>query len=385
MKKDYKDYLVPAVLAFLFALALWQIQKERTALDYDVVSSEEFPRENGSGRYFVVRIRNTGTKEVRDIDLTLVLKSGAIETKRYSTPNLISQVSESTSELRGRIPLLNPGETFSVTMTTFGKTGVGSVDVTARAPGATAQLRKDDGGLSGPAGLLGFVIVSCAVAIGVSFFYSRNTAKLSESVARIENLGELSQRIEKTEEDLSASLRQQREALQKETEDRLNRLEKEEQEHEQGRPASVQIIFALLNRSGLGHRFTDLVAAGGELSYWRTGIFLIHSFLIDESNRDKYVGALEALLELPQMAPSSRGMTLYLLGKLEQYRGNRERAIQWLERCRTKTPLMYAHLMAQDPAYDLDKIREHLLNPTAISPIQGATVQSDQGIHPTTK
>ncbi len=47
-------YVIPAVLAFVVGLVLWQLQRQRVSLDYEVVTSEQFPRESGVGRYFVV-------------------------------------------------------------------------------------------------------------------------------------------------------------------------------------------------------------------------------------------------------------------------------------------------------------------------------------------
>ncbi len=340
-------YAIPVILAFLSGLLLWQVQRERLLLDYEVVTSEQFPRESGIGRYFVVRLRNAGNREIREIDLAIVLKSGAVETNRFSQPALISQISESPSELRGRLPLLNPGETFAITLTGAGASEVGPLEVAARAPGATAIPRRDDQLFSTGALL---VAVASVVALVISTFFSYRTAKLSDSIAKIENLGEVSKRIEKKDEDLTTGL------------DRLEQLRKEGEERELGKPSSAQLIFAVFNRVGLGYRFHDLAFTGEDISYWKTELFLMHGFLVDDANRDRYIAAAEAIVEMPHMAASSRGFGLYLLGKMEQFRGNTERAIFWFERCRTVTPLMHAHLMEQDPAYDLTKIREHLRN-----------------------
>ena len=350
-------YLIPAVLAFLSGLLLWQLQRPRVSLDYEVVTSEQFPRAAGVGRYFVVRVRNIGNREVRDIDFGVALRSGTIETKQFSQPSLISQVSESQSELKGRLPLLNPSEIFAVTLTGAGDNAVGPLEVTARAPGATATPRTDEQLMTRISGLLAGVIGVALVALGISLFSSFRTSNVSHSISQIENLGEVSQRIQKTEEDLAASLERQR----LETEKALQEREKRFKEEEQGRPSTQQLVFSVFNRAGLGDCFTELVAGADAVRYWKIGLFLINRFLVDEVNRDRYVAAAEAVVELPNMAPSSRGFNLYLLGKMEQFRGNSERAIHWFERCRAETPLMYAHVMAQDPAYDLAAIRSRLL------------------------
>jgi len=64
------------------------------------------------------------------------------------------------------------------------------------------------------------------------------------------------------------------------------------------------------------------------------------------------------------MAPTTLGFNLYFLSKMEQFRGNKQKAVEWLERCKTETPQMYSYLMAQDPAYDLELIRQDLLKKT---------------------
>lgn len=346
-------YIIPAVLAFLVGLSLWQLQRQRTALDYEVVTSEQFPRQAAVGRYFIVRLRNTGNKEVRDIDLALVLKTGTIEQRQFSEPGMIAQLNESPSRIEGHLPLMNPGEVFAVTVTGAGSTDVGPLEVTARAPGATATPRGE--GSPFPPQWLEIVAAFLAAAAAISVYFSYRTSRVSDSIARIENLGEVSKRIEKTEGDLADRLEEQRIA----SEARNKELKELQSRREQGDPDSVELIFAIFNRAGIGHLFGE-IALSDEIKYWRTALFLLFRFLSDEKDRDRYIAAAEAVVELPDMASSSRGFALYLLAKMEQFRGRSERAIYWFEQCRKITPLMHAHLMAQDPAYDLTKVRDYL-------------------------
>ncbi len=273
-----------------------------------------------------------------------------MEKKQFSQLSLISQVSESPSEFHGRLPLMNPGEMFAVTLTAVGTAEVGPLYVTARAPGATATPRSDEQLSSQVLALLGGFLVAGIAALAFSLFSSYRTAKLSDSIAQIENLGEVSKRIEKTEDDLATRLERHRKEFERETE-----------RERQGKPNTEQIVFAVFNRSGLSHHFHELAIGNGEVTYWKSVLFLLHAFLVDEMNRGNYIAAAEAIVELPDMVPSSRGFGLYLLGKMVQFRGNSERAIHWFEQCRTAAPLMHAHLMTQDPAYDLSKMRDHLL------------------------
>ncbi len=77
------------------------------------------------------------------------------------------------------------------------------------------------------------------------------------------------------------------------------------------------------------------------------------AYLTDKKNARKYVDAFDQLSRVEAIAPASKGFLLYLAKKIEKDQGNRNKANEYLERCKKETPLMYNHLMAQDPAYDL--------------------------------
>lgn len=365
-------YVIPALLAFLTGLLLWQIQRERVALDYEVVASDPFPREEGTGQYFVVRLRNSGSKQIERIALAISLESGNIESVSFSNPDLIRDVAREPRVVRGFLPLLNPAETFSTTITSRRGTQSASPTVVARAPGATATPRTDNA-ISGQ--LLSLAVAALVAALAtaaVSFYTSLRSSKIAESLSTIENLGEVSERIERTEEDFRTRLQQEREELDKRLEERRReheeqmRLREEERKRdEQGEPRTEQVVFAIFNRAGLSHRFAELVGSAERLAFWKTGLFLMNSFLVDEPNRDRYVSAGQMLLELPGMAPSSLGFNLYLLAKMEQFRGNSEKAVYWLQQCRERTPLMYQHLMGQDPVYDLESVRQAMFHQEA--------------------
>jgi hypothetical protein len=343
------QYIIPALLTFLFAIFLWQIEKERRKLEYDVVQSAAFPREGGTGKYFIINLNNGGNTTLGQIQLEIAFDSNVIDSFRFADPTLITNLSHNMSMISGVIPLLNPDESASVTITTFSQTEARAPTVIARAPGATA-IRRTTGGISEELSWVLIGVVGAALAVtGFSFVTSSRTARVSDSISKIENLGEVSKRIERTEEDLKSKVDQQ-----------LKELEEASKRREQGEPQQQQIIFALMNRAGLGHRFMEL--ASDDLSYWRTGLFLLQQFVIDETNRNQYISAMQELVDVPEMAPSSKGFNLYLLAKMEQLRSNSEAAIKWLELCRKHTPLMYDYLMAQDPAYDLEALRRHLIS-----------------------
>ena len=84
--KQVPKYLLPALLAFLSGLLLWQIQREHVSLDYELVESASFPREGGIGQYFIVRLRNSGTKAVEQIRFDVDFPAGSVESTSLSDP-----------------------------------------------------------------------------------------------------------------------------------------------------------------------------------------------------------------------------------------------------------------------------------------------------------
>jgi len=362
------QYVIPAVLAFAFGYILWQIQRKRVQLDYEIIKSESFPRENGEGQYFIVRLRNSGNTVVEKTNLKISFSTGTIESKTFSNSELIQNISESVSEISGLIPLLNPKEVFSTTITMQGSEYISSPEITARALGTTATLKNETAILPDIQNILMAISIGVAIAVAFSTYSSYRASKVTKSISNIENLGEITERIKELNEGFLEKIREQKDILEetkKSLEDVAKEREKkwklEKQEIEQGKPRAEQLVFAIFNRSGLSHRFPELIGSAEGVAYWKTGLFLLTSFLVDEKNRGKYISAAEALIEIKEMAPSSLGFNMYLLAKMEQYQGNKENTIKLLEMCKKTTPLMYEHLMTQDPAYDLEQLRQYLL------------------------
>jgi len=124
-------------------MILWQVQKERLKLEYEVNASAPFPREAGTGKYFIVKIKNTGNAKLDHVEFLITFDSPVIESFRFAEPNLVTDVSAHNSVLSGSIPLMNPDESVSVTITTFGQQEPRTPIVAARGPGATALPRSD--------------------------------------------------------------------------------------------------------------------------------------------------------------------------------------------------------------------------------------------------
>ena len=122
------------------------------------------------------------------------------------------------------------------------------------------------------------------------------------------------------------------------------------------KPETVTLVFSIFNRNGISDKFDELVRNSGDITYWKTGYFLMRTYLIDSANKGKYIAALEMLVDQP-MAPNSLAFNLYLLSKMEQLRGNKERANYWLNECRNRVPLVYDYLSEQDKTFDFNSFK----------------------------
>jgi hypothetical protein len=337
------QYIIPAALAFFVGLILWFVKKERLSLDYDIVESDLFPRDGGLGKYFVCSLRNAGNRAIEDTALKIVINEGEIDSVEYSNTELLHIKEKSNTSITANIPLLNPKERVSAIITIKNAKEHSYPSIEARAVGVTASRKSNE---SIP-GYFQSIVVALAIGITASMAFSTwNTFTQSKVVSSIEMFGEVAGLTEKIDENRKT----------------LEELEKEADQikikREQGDPEREQIVLSIINRAGLSEVIPGLIAISGEgLPYWKTGLHLLHSYLLDENNSNKYVQSLLNLAEVEYIAPSSKGFLLYLAGKIEKREGHTDKAIQYLEKCKALTPLMYEHLMSQDPAYDLDSVK----------------------------
>ncbi len=308
---------------------LWQLKKERISLNYYVTESDVFPRDTGVGKYFIIKLRNSGNKAIQNIALNIVFDSDVIETVSFSDEQLISDIEQSKANLKGNLALLNPKEVLSITITAKSNEHIGSPDIFARALGATATALKDDSNNQViPLPLAIALLATLGATLGMAaftLFHNYNPA----STEQIESL--------------------------------ITKRDKLIKKGRQGEPDSAQHLFSIFNRSGISYLFPDLIEKNGEAKYWKTGAYLMHRFLKDKRNREKYVAAMLMLIEVENIAPSSLGFNLYLIAKMEEHRGNADRALKYLEKCKEKAPLMYDYMMAQDPSYDTKAMEDYFV------------------------
>jgi hypothetical protein len=289
-----------------------------------MTESDNFPRENGIGKYFVIKLRNSGNKAIENINLNIEFDSNVIETATFSDITLLKELDKTDAHIKSVLPLLNPKEVFSITVTTLSNNQISSPKIVARAIGSTALPRE----YSSTSSLFPHVLIAVTLALtSVAVGYFIGGIFIPKSIKNIE-------------------------VIKSDVDELKSRFEQNRRKYEQGEPESEQYVFAVFNRAGISYLFPELIEKNGEIRYWKTGAFLMHKFLKDQRNRGKYIGAMETLIDAKEIAPSSLGFNLYLLAKMEQHIGNNGKAKDYLERCKNNTPLMYDYLMAQDAYYD---------------------------------
>jgi len=337
-----KQYIIPSILSFfvtlLCGLILWKIRKGKLSLQYDLIESGIFPREVGEGKYFVIKLKNTGDKAIENISLEINFNTGEIETVRFFDSRLLTSVIQDSSKISAILPLLNPKEDLSITITAKGTPSISTPNIIARAVGVTAIPAKER-----EFSLRSFILF---IALIVSIM-----AIITTYIVINERLNKLPLNIIDTKNSLIEKLK----------EDTL-KLKEQKIEYEKGKPEREDYIFSVLNKTGLGHVYPQLVSPGSEITYRNTGFFLMHLYLIsNEINKEKIIKSMESLLEIKEIAPGSRGILLYLLAKMEQFQGNHVKTLEYLRKCEKEAPLMYKHLMSQDPFYDLQNLKKWLL------------------------
>jgi len=258
-------------------------------------------------------------------------------------------------------------------VTMIGKTGpILSPNVKARAVGVTGTPAGQDGLPNYLASMLAALLAGISVLVVFNIWNSHRQSQIEE---KIEEVAEAPSKAQNTMQDLlrkmaettkqqeEASKRREQESkkLEEERQKQDEKWKKDQEERSQGRPELRQVIFVVFNRSGIPDQMPQLLT-WGEVEFWKTGLFLMHSFLMDQERSDSYVLALEQIMEQgsADISVSSVGFNLYMLGKMEQYRGNAPRAQRYFEECKEKAPLMYNFLMEADSSFDLEALKDSL-------------------------
>lgn len=360
-----EKYIIPAFLAFIVGLVLWFIKRDRLSLEYTITESEIFPKGSVQGKYFLLNLKNNGNKALENINYQLELNLGKIDSLQFSKKDLIDINQQSDKTIKGLIALLNPNEELRTTLTIENAEDYSKIKIQARGVGVTAiESKKNQLPFYLQSFLIPFSIVIVA-STAYTAFTSFNQIKVNESINSINDIKNITKDIKENNTIINTELFDYKSKLTEQSE-KLSLLIKENEtrlkQEALGKPDREQIIFASLNKAGLSFLLPQLLEnTGDNLPYWKTGLFLVNSYLIDKKNSTKYVNVLESLANIKDISPSSKGFLFYLAGKIEKNEQHTERAILYFNKCKANTPLMYEYLIEQDPAYNLNSIEEWLI------------------------
>ncbi|MBT3355190.1 MAG: hypothetical protein HN402_09730 [Candidatus Scalindua sp.] len=133
----------------------------------------------------------------------------------------------------------------------------------------------------------------------------------------------------------------------------------------EGVPHNLKIISSL-NGNGLNHITARMLSNGTDLIYWKTGFYIAQEFIEKPENQDNCIAAIKELVDpAPQMTTSSHCVLLYLLAKMEAFRGNESAANKYSEACKAESTELYKYLTEHDNIYDLKTIH-NLFDPMEV-------------------
>lgn len=336
-------YFITAFFTVFTGVILWLIKRDRVSLLYDVSESDIFTVNGGLCKYFIIKIINNGNKHLENINLSICFNTDKIESVSTSNSEILVETVQDDKSFKTIISLLNPKECFSLTLTKKVCSGEQSPKISARAVGATAVLKKDDISLEHINKIGSYILIPLVAMVGLTSWNSFRAPEFENKL--LESMKQDSSKVENALSELEKSTSTLHEKLRIETE-----------KNKAGNPKTEQVIFSILNKNGLTHVLPEIMEKSGEnVTYWKTGILLVFKFSADIKNRQKYIAAMEDIVNLDNgyIAPSSRGFNLYLLSRMHRQLGNTVKANDLLSLCKTETPLMYNHLMKQDGFFDL--------------------------------
>lgn len=384
-----KQYIIPAVLTFIFGVLLWQIQRDKTELTYNINDSELFPLDSAVAKFYVFNLKNTGNKEIENIDMDIEFSNSIIQ--NYNTSDLQNtKFAQENSKIFGRIMLLNPNEELKIKCTVIGDSGK-LEKFSARAKGITATKES----LIDYTSIFIYLIVTFGLLL-IGFYYLiykqirfdrviksidlesieaerinlNNTVneKLNQSeIDRESWLVDINREREERNRQIQESLeriKEEQKQREKEHEEFMKRIQEEDEESErmqkelaQGKPDRNLLIFRCLNRHGLTFLYFKVLNLGDGMTYLNTGFIIFIDFL--KNNDEKYLKAIQNLTEY-DMAPTSKGMLYYLAGKMESKRNNHERVNYWLNKCKDEFPILYNFLMDNDENFNLNQLLQEI-------------------------
>jgi len=249
------NYLIPAILAFLFALLLWLIKRDRFLMVYDLSESDIFPSNSRNGKYYILKVKNRGNKAIEDTSVKFQLTNCEILKYSNSEPRLIENESNTLKKYECKIPLLNPKEIIQFTITTESDSEFDAPQIKLRGKGVNGQLESSIDYNS----ILNSIIAPIAVSIIVGIL---GTTLLQKALFKDDSgQNEIIEQLNEVKSTLKVdSVNTQLNILKKQNSelDSLIALRKK------GLPEREDDVFIVFNKTGLSGLFPKYIASVSE-------------------------------------------------------------------------------------------------------------------------
>jgi len=343
------NYIITAILAFLTGFLLWLVKRDKYLLYFYLIESDIFPSNNKKGKYYILKIKNKGNKVIENINIKLDFKTGNISKPTISDPELINDESINICDYSCKITSLNPKEIIQITITKESENNFDNPIINIRAKGVNGQKEVE----TDYSFILNSIIYPIVIAILIGYFGTTLVTKYffndTSNLQILDQLKDVKTSIKKD------SLSNKVNRLQRRY-DSLLRLE------EQGLPDRQEIIFSILNKSGLTNLIPEILKNNDDITYKNSAFLLFNHYLIDKNNKTKYLKALKDLSETKDMYNGSKGIVFYLIYKLYKLENDTSNAAIAIDSCKKVAPLMEKHLMENDKYFKIDLLKSGLKN-----------------------
>lgn len=284
---------------------VYRMTAKRLKINYYLTETDSFDTEEGYIKYYTLKIANAGNKLIESIHVDISFHDGKIG--KITDNRLIEELNKSDENISFNIQHLNPNENLNCIITVLeSKKGTSKPTITIRGKGANATDKSSSLDRSGDKSYgiaIGFFL---GIGLIMGLVYAQNPSTDKQD--------------------------------------------------------KIETIFFTLNKAGASHIFPKVISIDDNISYVGTGFQLIHGYLKDTGNSERYINALKGISELDDISQNSKGVILYLIYKIKKREKNIVEATEYLQKCKTETPVIYRKLMENDKYYDLNNLQLLLKN-----------------------
>jgi len=271
---------------------IWS-RREKLNLGYSLTESEIFPLHGKDGKYYAIKLTNSGKKLIKSITVDINLSDAEID--QVTSHDLIKDLKTEINRVRFNIDTLNPGEAISFIITAkISSTTTKEIKIRGEGVNAIEATQKPS---------TFDLSATATVFFTIGFFATIIYAN-----------------VMKEDNPLDA---------------RLNN------------------IYRALAKAETPHTFQEMLVFNSDPTYRGTAYNLSYKYASDPQNRSKYKKALLNLLDYEMLEPS-KATIYYFLYKISLKENNTSIATTYLNKCKDSDLDTYKFYMEYDQSFQLD-------------------------------